>query len=113
MTKVYTELLGRYYHSKFGVDFRCLRYPVIISPEEYDYNGTAGYTTEIFFKALREKKYECYLREDTRLPMIHVDYALRATMTLMETDASVLSRRVYNLAGLSLTPKMLADEIGK
>lgn len=113
VTKVYGELLGRYYFAKFGVDYRCLRYPGIISSEEYEYHGTTDYSTEIFFKALREKKYDCFLKAETPLPLIHMDDALRATVQFMEADSNTLSRRVYNLAGMSFTPKMFADEIKK
>ena len=113
ITKVYNELLGRYYFIKFGVDFRCLRYPGIISSEEYEYHGTTDYSTEIFFKALREKHYDCFLKEDTYLPLIHIDDALRATIQFLEADNEKLTRRTYNLAGMSLTPKQFADEIKK
>ncbi len=113
VTKVYSELLGRYYFNKFGVDFRSLRYPGIISSEEYEYHGTTDYSTEIFFKALREKHYNCFLKAETPLPLIHMDDALRATIQFLEADSNTLTRRVYNLAGMSLTPKMFADEIKK
>lgn len=113
VTKVYTELLGRYYFLKFGLDFRCLRYPGIMSSEEYEYHGTTDYSTEIFFKALREKKYTCFLKANTPLPLIHMDEALQATIQFLEADNEKLTRRVYNLAGMSLTPKDFADEIKK
>lgn len=113
VTKVYGELLGKYYFQKFGVDFRCIRYPGIISSEEYEYHGTTDYSTEIFFKALREKHYDCFLKAETPLPLIHMDDALRATIQFLEADSPSLTRRVYNLAGMSLTPKDFADEIKK
>jgi threonine 3-dehydrogenase len=113
VTKVYNELLGLYYHKKYGVDFRCIRYPGIISSEEYEYHGTTDYSTEIFFKALREKKYDCFLKAETPLPLIHMDDALKATLQFLEADNSALTRRVYNLAGLSLCPKDFAEEIKK
>jgi threonine 3-dehydrogenase len=113
VTKVYNELLGLYYHRKFGLDFRCIRYPGIISSEEYEYHGTTDYSTEIFFMALRHKKYTCYLKAETPLPLIHMDDALQATLQYLETDSTKLTRSVYNLAGLSLTPKNFADEIQK
>lgn len=113
VTKVYNELLGAYYHKKFGLDFRCIRYPGIISSEEYEYHGTTDYSTEIFFKALREKQYNCFLKGETPLPLIHMDDALRATLQFIEADDAKLSRRVYNLAGMSLTPQMFVDEIIK
>jgi len=113
VTKVYNELLGRYYYQKYGLDFRCIRYPGIMSSEEYEYHGTTDYSTEIFFKALREKKYSCFLTADTPLPLIHMDDALRATIQFLEAENATLTRRVYNLAGMSLTPRMFADEIKK
>lgn len=113
VTKVYNELLGLYYNKKFKVDFRCLRYPGIISSQEYEYHGTTDYSTEIFFKALREKKYECFLKADTPLPLIHMDDALRGTLQFLEADNDKLSRRVYNLGGMSLCPKDFAEEIKK
>ena len=113
LTKVYNELLGRYYNMKYGVDFRCLRYPGIISSEEYEYHGTTDYSTEIFFKALREKSYTSYLRADTPLPLIHMDDAVKATIQFLSADNSTLTRRVYNLAGMSLTPNQFVDEIKK
>jgi threonine 3-dehydrogenase len=113
VSKVYLELLGRYYHQKFDVDFRCIRYPGIISSEEYEYHGTTDYSTEIFFKALREKKYTCFLRGDTPLPMIHIDDAMECTLKYIEADKKTLTRSVYNLGGLCFTPKQLADGIKK
>ena len=113
VTKVYNELLGKYYKDKFGVDFRCIRYPGIMSSEEYEYHGTTDYSTEIFFKAIREKKYTCYLTENTPLPLIHMDDALRATTQFLDADSSKMKRCVYNLAGMSLTPKMFYEEIKK
>ena len=84
-----------------------------MSSEEYEYHGTTDYSTEIFFMALREKKYQCYLTENTPLPLIHMDDALKATVQYLSADISVLKRRVYNLAGLSLTPKHFYTEIKK
>jgi len=98
---------------KYGVDFRSIRYPGIISSEEYEYHGTTDYSTEIFFKALREKKYNCFLKADTPLPLIHMDDALKATIQFLEADNDKLTRRVYNLAGMSLTPADFANEIKK
>lgn len=111
ISKIYGELLGRYYNSKVGLDYRSLRYPVIISSEEYGFSGTAVYTTEMFFKALREKKYDCYVNPETRVPSIHVDDCVDATIKLIEADNKSLTRRVYNLGGLSFTAGDLAKEI--
>eukprot|EP00831_Metopus_contortus_P077214 TRINITY_DN718_c0_g1_i6.p1 TRINITY_DN718_c0_g1~~TRINITY_DN718_c0_g1_i6.p1 ORF type:complete len:378 (-),score=53.69 TRINITY_DN718_c0_g1_i6:168-1301(-) len=111
ISKIYGELLGSYYNKKFGLDYRSLRYPVIVSSEEYAYQGTAIYTTEMFFKAIKDKKYECYVNEQTRVPAIHVDDCIKATVQLMEADDSKFSRRTYNLGGLSYSAGDLANEI--
>jgi threonine 3-dehydrogenase len=83
VSKIYGELLGTYYNRKFGLDYRSMRYPVIMSSLEYGYKGTAIYTTEMFFKALREKKYKCYVKPETRVPVIHVDDCVRATVPFL------------------------------
>jgi len=83
VSKIYGELLGRYYNMKMGLDYRSLRYPVIVSSQEYGYTGTAIYTTEMFFKALKEKKYECYVNAETRVPVIHADDCVNATVNWM------------------------------
>ena len=113
VSKIYGELLGRYYNIKYGMDYRSLRYPVIVSSEEYGYKGTAIYTTEMFFKALKEKKYECYVNPETKVPVIHVDDCVAATVKLIDADNAKLTRRVYNLAGLSFSAGELAQEIKK
>mmetsp|Transcript_5804 Transcript_5804/g.9277 ORF Transcript_5804/g.9277 Transcript_5804/m.9277 type:complete len:81 (-) Transcript_5804:761-1003(-) len=64
VSKVFNELLGQYYNDKFGVDFRSLRYPGVISSEKFAFNGTTDYSTEIFFHALEKNSYECWLKEE-------------------------------------------------
>jgi threonine 3-dehydrogenase len=64
VTKVFNELLGEYYRTKYGVDFRCIRYPGVISSEKFAFNGTTDYSTEIFFHALEQGSYKCWLPED-------------------------------------------------
>jgi threonine 3-dehydrogenase len=83
ISKIYGELLGAYYNSKFGLDYRSLRYPVILSSQEYGYKGTAIYTTEMFFKAIHDKKYECYVNAETKVPAIHVDDCVDATVNML------------------------------
>ena len=73
VTKVHNELVGTYYYNKFGVDFRSVRYPGIISSEKYDFNGTTDYSTEIFFAALDKKYYKCWLGPNTALPVIYLE----------------------------------------
>lgn len=82
ISKIYGELLGRYYNNKMGLDYRSLRYPVILSSQEYGYSGTAIYTTEMFFKALKDKKYDCYVKPETKVPAIHVDDCVDATVRI-------------------------------
>ncbi len=66
-------MLGNYYFSKFGLNFRSIRYPGIISSEKYEFNGTTDYSTAIFFEALEKKHYKCYLGPKTYLPMMYID----------------------------------------
>jgi threonine 3-dehydrogenase len=113
VSKVFNELLGTYYHDKFGVDFRSLRYPGVISSFKYAFNGTTDYATEMFFEVLEHGKYECWLREDTYLPMIYIDDCIRATIQILKANEDDLSRRVYNLAGKSFCPGDLAKSVNK
>ena len=101
--KVFNEMLGEYYKRKFGVDFRSIRYPGVISSAKYAFNGTTDYSTEIFFEALENGHYTCWLEEDTELPMIYVDDCIEATIQYLKADQNRLSRHVYNLAGISFT----------
>ncbi len=101
-----------YYSRKFGVDVRSLRYPGLISWKTEPGGGTTDYAVEIFHEALRHDAYTCYLREDTRLPMMYMDDAIRATIELMQADAeSVRVRSSYNLSSMSFTPAELAQAI--
>ena len=113
VNKVYMERLGEYYFKKFGVDFRCVRYPVIVSSEEYGYKGTAIYSTEMFFKALKEKYYKCYLKADTYLPMAFIDDTVDCLVKLLDAPREKLTRCVYNCSCMSFCPGELAEEIKK
>ncbi len=114
ITKVTGELLGNYYFRRFGVDVRGLRYPGIISAETMPGGGTTDYAVEIFYEALRYKRYTCFVREDTVLPMMYMPDCIRATMMLMEADLSRLRYHTdYNLSGLSFSAGELAAEIQK
>ena len=102
-----------YYH-KHGVDVRSLRYPGLIGWKSAPGGGTTDYAVHIFHEALRHKSYECFLSEDTVLPMMHMEDAIRATIEIMHAPADQIKiRGSYNLAGISFTPKQIAAEIQK
>jgi len=114
ISKLAGERWMEYYYQKFGVDTRSVRYPGLISYKTEAGGGTTDYAVEIFYEAIRNKKYECFLKEDTALPMMFMDDAIKATISLMESDASHLSlRSSYNVAGISFTPKTISEEIKK
>lgn len=103
-----------WYHKKHGVDVRSLRYPGLIGWKSAPGGGTTDYAVHIFHEALKNKKYECFLSENTALPMMHMEDAIRATIELMHAPAeNVKLRTSYNLSGLSFTPKEIALEIRK
>ena len=117
IAKVFMELMGNYYFSKFGLDFRSLRYPGAISCDPPG-GGTTDYAVEIYFELLKHQKYECFLEKNTMLPMMYMDDLIRATVfciqcDFIDADSSKLSRRVYNLAAISFTPEEIFDEIKK
>ncbi len=112
VTKVAGELLCDYYHRKFGVDTRGVRFPGLISYVADPGGGTTDYAVDMFHAALREGHYRCYLRPDTQLDMMYMPDAVRAAIELMEADpASLRHRNAYNLAAMRLTPERLAAEI--
>jgi nucleoside-diphosphate-sugar epimerase len=103
-----------YYYNKHSVDVRSIRYPGLISYKTEAGGGTTDYAVEIFYDALKEGKYECFLKEDAALPMMFMPDAIRATIDLMETDSkNVKIRSSYNLSGISFNPKEIAEEIKK
>jgi nucleoside-diphosphate-sugar epimerase len=113
-SKVAGELWCSYYFKKYGVDVRSIRYPGLISYLAAPGGGTTDYAIDIFHAALTEGKYNCFLKEDTLLPMMYMPDAIRATMELMETSSNQLSIRTsYNVAAMSFTPMQLAEEIEK
>lgn len=114
VTKVAGELLVNYYFKKFGIDIRGLRYPGIISWKTPPGGGTTDYAVEIFYGALKEKKYTSFLKAGTYLPMMYMDDAVRATIELMEADPSKIGIRTsYNIAAVSFEPEEIATEIKK
>ena len=114
ISKYAGEFWCNYYNHRYGIDVRSLRYPGLISYKSAPGGGTTDYAVEIFHEALEEKKYESFLREDTYLPMMYMPDAIRATIELMEADASKISIRTsYNISGMSFSPKKIAAEIQK
>ncbi len=101
-----------YYHKKYAVDVRSLRYPGIISWKTLPGGGTTDYAVDIYHKAVTDKKYECFLKEDTQLPMMFMDDAIKATVDIMASDkADIKIRSSYNLSAISFTPKDVAQSI--
>ena len=114
VTKVAGELLGEYYFKKFGIDVRGIRYPGIISSETLPGGGTTDYAVEIFYEALKNKKYICFLKKDTVLPMMYMPDCIKATMDLMDIEISKLKHHCdFNVASMSFSAGELANEIKK
>jgi len=114
VTKVAGELLCNYYFHRFGVDVRSVRYPGIISSEVLPGGGTTDYAVAIFYEALKNKQYTCFVREDTVLPMMYMPDCIKATLELMDADPSRIKRHDgYNVAGTSFSAGELATEIKK
>ncbi len=110
VSKVYVELLGEYYHKKYDIDFRSLRYPGIISPEEPG-GGTTDWAIWVFWEALRNKQYTCFLEKDTSLPMMYMPDCIKSTIELIETDNAKLKHRSFNVTAFSLAPKDVVEPI--
>ena len=103
-----------YYHNIFGVDVRSIRYPGLISYTTLPGGGTTDYAVDIYHKALSDGTYECFLKEETTMPMMYMDDAIRATIEIMEAPAEKIKiRSSYNLAAISFDPKEIAEEIKK
>ena len=114
ISKYAGEFWCHYFHQRFGVDVRSLRYPGLISYKSPPGGGTTDYAVEIFHEALEEKRYECFLNEGTYLPMMYMPDAIRATIELMEAPAEKISIRTsYNISGMSFSPKEIGAEIKK
>lgn len=113
VTKVAGELLCEYYNKKFGIDVRSIRYPGLISYETLPGGGTTDYAVAIFYEAIKNKKYQCFVSKDTVLPMAYMSDAVRGTIDLMEADASKLRHRIFNLTAMSFSAQEIAEEIKK
>jgi nucleoside-diphosphate-sugar epimerase len=114
ISKYAGEFWCNYYFMKYGVDVRSLRYPGLISYKSAPGGGTTDYAVEIFHEALEEKKYNCFLENDTFLPMMYMPDAIRATIELMEAPSEKIKERTsYNLSAISFSPEEIAAEIKK
>jgi len=114
VTKVAGELLCDYYFNRFGVDVRGLRYPGIISSETPPGGGTTDYAVHIFYEAIKHKRYTCFVREDTVLPMMYMPDCIKGTIDLMEADLGRLKHHSdFNMAAMSFSAGELAAEIKK
>jgi nucleoside-diphosphate-sugar epimerase len=114
ISKYAGEFWCNYYHMKYGVDVRSLRYPGLISYKSAPGGGTTDYAVEIYHEALADGHYECFLKEDTYLPMMYMPDAIRATIELMEAPVEqIRTRTSYNLSGMSFSPAEIAAEIKK
>lgn len=103
-----------YYYNRYGVDVRSIRYPGLISWKTPPGGGTTDYAVDIYYKAIEENKYTCFLSEETELPMMYMDDAIRATIGIMQAEKEeVKIRSSYNLSAMSFTPKQIAESIAK
>jgi nucleoside-diphosphate-sugar epimerase len=108
------ELWCEWYYKNRGVDVRSIRYPGLIGYKTKPGGGTTDYAVDIFFKALTEKKYECFLNPDTYLPMMYMDDAVKATLELMQAPKEkIMERASYNVSAMSFSPAEIAAEIKK
>ena len=114
ISKLAGERWCEYYHQKFNVDVRSIRYPGLIGWKSKPGGGTTDYAVHIFHEALKTTKYNCFLKEDTCLPMMYMSDAIRATLEIMDAPSdNIAIRSSYNIAGLSFSPKELSEEIKK
>lgn len=114
ISKYAGEFWCNYYHQRYGVDVRSIRYPGLISYKSAPGGGTTDYAVEIYHEALENKEYTCFLEENTYLPMMYMPDAIRATIELMEAPADKISVRTsYNLSSMSFSPKEIGASIQK
>lgn len=114
ISKLAGERWCEYYHHKYGVDVRSLRYPGLIGYKSLPGGGTTDYAVDIFWKAIQGERFDCFLKPDSMLPMMYMDDAVKATIDLMQADASQISvRSSYNVAGMSFSPEMIYAEIAR
>jgi nucleoside-diphosphate-sugar epimerase len=114
VTKVTGELLAEYYIQRFGLDVRGVRYPGIISSETLPGGGTTDYAVDMFYQALQTRRYTCFVRPDTELPMMYMPDCIKATLDLMDADfESLRDHAGFNIASMSFSARELETEIRK
>lgn len=114
VTKVAGELLCQYYFNKYGLDIRSVRYPGLISYKAEPGGGTTDYSVAIFYEAIKQGRYECFVGPQTVLPMMYMPDAIRGTIELMDAPSEKLTVRTsYNLAAISFSAKELAEEVAR
>ena len=112
ISKLTGEQYCNYYHKRYNLDVRSIRYPGLISWKAQAGGGTTDYAVEVFSEIIKTKSYSCFLKPDTMLPMMYMDDAIRATIEILEAPSNKIKERTsYNIAGFSFTPKQLFDEI--
>jgi nucleoside-diphosphate-sugar epimerase len=112
VTKRSGELLCRYYHHRYGLDVRSLRFPGLVSYQTAPGGGTTDYAVEMYVRAARNEAYDCFLAPDTHLPLMYMPDALRAILALMDADGDALSvRDSYNISAFSVSPREVAASI--
>lgn len=121
VTKIYTENLGSYFADHYRllddlkhderIDFRCVKYPGLLSPDTMPSGGTSDYGSEMIHNAVQGKDYECFVRPDTKIPFMAMEDAVRAIIELSETPKEKLHHRVYNISGFSVSASEIADEV--
>ena len=110
ISKLAGERWCEYYKNNYGVDVRSIRFPGIISWKTMPGGGTTDYAVEIFHKAISDGKYECFLSENTRLPMMYMEDAIKATVDLMSVE-EIENYKAYNVAAIDFTPQEITEEI--
>ncbi len=112
ITKLSGELLCDYYHQRYGIDTRGLRFPGLISYKTPPGGGTTDYAVDIFYAAIKERHYRCFLKPDSRLDMMYMPDALRAIVELLQADGGkLIHRNAYNVTAVSFSPQQIADAI--
>lgn len=113
VTKVYLELLGEYYNRKFGVDFRSVRYPGVISSSALPGGGTTDWAVAVFYDAIQHGKYTCFVNKDTRMPMMYSPDSTKAAVDILSAPREKLSQCIYNVTAFDFTPEELFAVIEK